>query len=316
MHLNGITHITNSSIGITLFSHETNGSSDLLKEAAFALYQAKVAGRNAIRYFDDEMHAQYTKKSNLESKLRRALAEGELSLVYQPQVDQLGKIIGAEALLRWESEGVQATYPDVFIPMAEEGGFIVPIGEWVLKNACMLLANWANSECTNKLFLSVNLSAKQFKLPNFVEVVESIITSTGANPNLLKFELTESLLLEDMEVVISTMKALRKIGVKFSIDDFGTGYSSLSYVKKLPIDEIKIDKSFVHDVSWDEGDRAIIRSILSLAHSLNLKVVAEGVETLEQRDFLYSEGCFFYQGFFYGKPLTEENFDLLVRSLA
>ncbi len=316
MHLNGITHTTTSSIGITLFSHKTQGSSDLLKEAAFALYQAKAAGRNAIRYFDDEMHTQYTKKSNLEAKLRRALDEEELSLVYQPQVDQSGKIIGAEALLRWDSEGVSATSPDVFIPIAEEGGFIIPIGEWVLQKACSLLALWAKSECTSKLVLSVNISAKQFKLPNFVEVVELIIKSTGANPNLLKLELTESLLLEDLDVVISTMNDLKKIGVKFSIDDFGTGYSSLSYVKRLPIDEIKIDKSFVHDVSWDEGDRAIIRSILSLAHSLNLRVVAEGVETLEQRDYLYSEGCFFYQGYFYGRPLTEENFHLMVRSLA
>lgn len=315
VNLNGITHSTTSSIGITLFSHKTQGTNELLKEADLALYQAKASGRNAIRFFDDEMHTQFAEKTNLEASLRRALDKGELSLAYQPQVDQLGRIIGAEALLRWESSGSDAISPDVFIPIAEEGGLIVPIGEWALQSACSQLASWAQSPSTSDLVLSVNISAKQFRRPNFVEMVRSIVRTTGVNPNLLKLELTESLLLEDVDAVITTMSTLRKIGVKFSIDDFGTGYSSLSYLKKLPLDEIKIDKSFVLDIAWDEGDRAIIRSILSLAQSLKLRVIAEGVETIEQRDYLFAEGCCFYQGYLYGRPLSDENFRLLLKSL-
>jgi len=316
VNLNGITQSTPSSIGITLFSHKTQGINELLKEADLALYQAKAAGRNAIRFFDDEMHTQFVEKTNLEASLRRALDKDELSLAYQPQVDQLGKIIGAEALLRWESNGSDAISPDVFIPIAEEGGLIVPIGEWALKSACSQLVSWANSASTSDLVLSVNISAKQFRRPNFVEMVESTLKDSGANPNLLKLELTESLLLQDVDVVIATMSTLRKIGVKFSIDDFGTGYSSLSYIKRLPLDEIKIDKSFVLDISWDEGDRAIIRSILSLANTLKLRVIAEGVETIEQRNYLFAEGCRFYQGYLYGRPLSDENFRLLVESMA
>jgi diguanylate cyclase (GGDEF)-like protein/PAS domain S-box-containing protein len=315
VYLNGIAHSTTSSIGITLFSHKTQGINELLKEADLALYQAKASGRNAIRFFDNDMHTQFTEKTNLEASLRRALDKGELSLAYQPQVDQVGKIIGAEALLRWNVNGLDSISPDIFIPIAEEGGLIVPIGEWVLQTACTQLASWTNSELTNELVLSVNISAKQFMRSSFADMVELIIQKAGINPNFLKLELTESLLLEDVDSVISTMSALRKIGVKFSIDDFGTGYSSLSYLKKLPLDEIKIDKSFVLDIAWDEGDRAIIRSILSLAQSLKLRVIAEGVETIEQRDYLFAEGCCFYQGYLYGRPLNDKNFRLLVESM-
>ena len=314
LNLNGITHVTTSSIGITIFSNKTQGINELLKEADLALYQAKASGRNSIQFFDDDMHAQFIEKTHLEISLRRALENGELSLAYQAQVDQFGRIVGAEALLRWSTFEHESISPDIFIPIAEDSGLIIPIGEWVLRTACSQLTHWANNEFTKDLVLSVNISAKQFRRPNFAEVVKLIVQATGANPGLLKLELTESLLLEDVDSVISTMKALRNIGVKFSIDDFGTGYSSLSYIKKLPLDEIKIDKSFVCDIAWDEGGRAIIRSILSLAHSLKLRVIAEGVETIEQRDYLFTEGCCFYQGYLYSKPLSDENFQLLIES--
>lgn len=192
----------------------------------------------------------------------------------------------------------------------------MPIGEWVLKSACSQLVSWANSASTSDLVLSVNISAKQFRHPNFVEMVVSTLRDSGANPNLLKLELTESLLLQDVDVVIATMSTLRKIGVKFSIDDFGTGYSSLSYIKKLTLDEIKIDKSFVLDIACDEGDRAIIQSVLSLAKTLKLRVIAEGAETIEHRNYLFAEGCYFYQGYLYGRPLSDENFRLHVESMA
>ena len=314
VNLNGLNLSTTASIGITLFSHKTQGVNELLKEADLALYQAKVSGRNTICFFDDEMHANFTEKTNLEAGLRLALYKGELSLAYQPQVEHSGKIIGAEVLLRWESSSLGPISPDVFIPIAEECGLISAIGEWVLENACSQLVAWAANEFTKDLVLSVNISAKQFRLSNFVEMIKLIVKTTGVNPNLLKLELTESLLLEDADTVISTMHQLRKIGLKISIDDFGTGYSSLNYLKKLPIDEIKIDKSFVLDITWDEGDQAIIRSILSLAQSLKLRVIAEGIEIIEQRDYLFSEGCFFYQGYFFGRPSNEENFRVLVEA--
>jgi len=314
VNLNGITHTTTSSIGITLFCHKTLGVNELLKEADLALYQAKASGRNAIRFYDDAMHAQFTEKTNLESNLRKALERHELNLMYQPQVDDSGKIIGAEALLRWDPDGSDTISPEIFIPVAEEGGLIISIGEWVLQSACSQLLTWSRNALTNQLVMSVNISAKQFRRPNFVEVVESIVKNSGVNPNLLKLELTESLLLEDVEAVISTMTTLRQLGVKFSIDDFGTGYSSLNYLKRLPLDEIKIDKSFVLDITWDEGDRAIIRSILSLAKSLKLRVIAEGVETIEQQTYLLAEGCHFYQGFLYGRPLNGDNFQLLIET--
>ena len=314
VNLNGLNLSTTASIGITLFSHKTQGVNELLKEADLALYQAKISGRNTICFFDDEMHANFTEKTNLEAGLRLALYKGELSLAYQPQVEHSGKIIGAEVLLRWESSSLGPISPDVFIPIAEECGLISAIGEWVLENACSQLVAWAANEFTKDLVLSVNISAKQFRLSNFVEMIKLIVKTTGVNPNLLKLELTESLLLEDADTVISTMHQLRKIGLKISIDDFGTGYSSLNYLKKLPIDEIKIDKSFVLDITWDEGDQAIIRSILSLAQSLKLRVIAEGIEIIEQRDYLFSEGCFFYQGYFFGMPSNEENFRVLVEA--
>lgn len=315
VNLNGIIHTTTASVGITLFSDKTQGTNELLKEADLALYQAKAAGRNTVRFFNDAMHIQFTEKTTMEASLKRAMDKGELSLMYQPQVDQYGHVIGAEALLRWSPVDQDIISPDVFIPIAEEAGLIVSIGDWVLKGACAQLKRWSQNELTKHLVLSVNISAKQFRKANFAQMVEDAVSVAGIDPGLLKLELTESLLLEDVDAVISTMNVLRKLGVKFSMDDFGTGYSSLSYLKRLPLDELKIDKSFVLDIAWDEGDRAIIRSILSLAQTLKLKVVAEGVETIEQRDYLLEEGCCFYQGYLYGKPLSEENFQSLINTL-
>ena len=313
--LNGITHSPTSSIGVTIFSHLTHSTNELLKEADFALYQAKASGRNAIRYFDNAMHDKLTEKIDLEIGLKQALGNNEFHLVYQPQVNQSGKITGAEALLRWRPFKGDLISPEVFIPVAEENGSIIPIGEWALQTACTQLVDWSNNKLTRDLSLSVNISTKQFRRPNFVEMVETILKTSGANPSLLKLELTESLLLENIDSVISTMHALKGIGVKFSLDDFGTGYSSLNYLKRLPLDEIKIDKSFVLDSAWNEGDRAIIRTILSLAESLKLRVVAEGVEVIEQKDFLQAEGCCFFQGHLFSKPLDKDHFQLLIESL-
>jgi len=315
VNLNGILHTTTASIGITLFSDKTQGTNELLKQADLALYQSKAAGRNTIRFFNDAMHIQFTEKITMEASLKRAMDKGELSLMYQPQVDKNGRVVGAEALLRWSPLDLEVIPPDVFIPVAEEAGLITSIGEWALKGACAQLKRWSENDSTKDLALSVNISAKQFRTENFVDMVKAVVSDARINPKLLKLELTESLLLEDVDSVISTMNVLRDLGVKFSMDDFGTGYSSLSYLKRLPLDELKIDKSFVLDIAWDEGDRAIIRSILSLAQTLKLDVVAEGVETIEQRDYLLAEGCSFYQGYLYGKPLSEENFQTLISTL-
>ncbi|QWD89996.1 bifunctional diguanylate cyclase/phosphodiesterase [Polynucleobacter sp. MWH-Braz-FAM2G] len=315
VNLNGIIHTTTSSIGIALFSDKTQGTNELLKEADLALYQAKAAGRNTIQFFNDAMHIRFTEKMTMEASLKRAMDKGELSLMFQPQVDKNGHVVGAEALLRWSPLDNDVIPPDVFIPVAEEAGLITSIGEWALNGACDQLKRWSQNESTSKLALSVNISAKQFRAENFANMVQAAVNSAGINPGLLKLELTESLLLDNVDAVISTMNALRNFGVKFSMDDFGTGYSSLSYLKRLPLDELKIDKSFVLDIAWDEGDRAIIRSILSLAQTLKLRVVAEGVETIEQRDYLLAEGCCFYQGYLYGKPLSEESFQSLLSTL-
>lgn len=304
-----------ASIGVALFSHETKGLNELLKEADLALYEAKGVGRNSVRFFDEVMHTEFAKKINIETTLRQAIDRDELSLVLQPQVNEVGQIIGAEALLRWTASNGDVISPEIFIPIAEESGLIIPIGQWVLQAACSQLLSWSCDEICSQFSLAVNISAKQFRQSNFVVALNELISKSGINPGLLKLELTESLLLDDIDSVIATMKDLRKIGVRFSIDDFGTGYSSLNYLKRLPLDEIKIDRSFVVDVVSNEGDQAIIRSILSLAKSLKLRVIAEGIETVEQKQYLFSEGCYFYQGFLFGKPLSPEDFRLLAHSI-
>ena len=298
------------SIGIALFNDRVQGSDDLLKQSDIAMYQAKKAGRNTLRFFDAQMQKIVTSRAILEGELRKALELKQFQLYYQIQVDSFMQPIGAEALIRWMHPERGLVSPLEFIPIAEETGLIVPIGQWVLETACAQLMAWEQEEQTRQLVLAVNVSAREFLQNDFVTRVQDAIQNNGINPMQLKLELTESLLLEDIEDAIAIMNALNDTGVQFSLDDFGTGYSSLQYLKRLPLDQIKIDQSFVRDLAFDSGDRAIVRTIIAMATSLNLNVIAEGVETEEQLQFLLNKGCTHYQGYLFGKPVPIEQFKL------
>jgi EAL domain-containing protein (putative c-di-GMP-specific phosphodiesterase class I) len=278
------------------------------------MYQAKNAGRNAMRFFDPQMQAAVTHKASLETDIRRGILRGEFLLHFQPQVDAQGRVIGAEALLRWEHPSNGMVSPAAFIPVAEETGQILALGSWVLETACLQLVEWADVTDTESLVLAVNVSSRQFRQPDFAEYVLGLLDYTGANPKRLKLELTESLLAENLEDVIVKMSSLRERGVSFALDDFGTGYSSLSYLKRLPLDQLKIDQSFVQDVLVDANDAAIARTIVALGNSLGLAVIAEGVETTEQRDFLLANECRAYQGYLFSKPLPIAAFEVYVRA--
>ncbi|CAG0938745.1 partial putative signaling protein, partial [Gallionellaceae bacterium] len=296
-------HHGSTSIGITLFHGREVLLDELLQRADLAMYQAKAAGRNTLRFFDPGMQASITARTTMEKELRRAVGENEFVLHAQPQVDATGRCTGVEVLVRWENPNRGLVLPAEFIPLAEETGLILPIGAWVLKEACYQLVAWQHNPATAHLSIAVNVSPKQFRLPNFVEEIHSMIQQSGANPALLKLEITESMLLDDVENVIIKMSALKGIGVSFSLDDFGTGYSSLSYLKRLPLDQVKIDRSFVRDVLIDPNDAAICRAIIALGNSLGLRIIAEGVETVSQWNFLKSEGCAHAQGFLFAKPM-------------
>ncbi len=301
-----------ASIGVTVFRDRSGGADTLFRQADLALYQAKDAGRNAIRFYSPTMQALVDQRAKVEAGLRRALAEEEFLFHLQPQVDLSGAIFGAEVLLRWQPPNQAMIPPGDFIPVAEDSGLIVPISSWVLESACDLLAVWAGNEATRNLRLSINISARQFNEPDFVNEVEAALLRSCVNPSRIMLELTESLLLKNVETSIQTMKALKDLGVGFSIDDFGVGYSSLAYLKRLPLDEIKIDRSFVQDLVEDPDDRAIVQAIISLGHSLGLDVIAEGVETAAQRNFLAAHGCKAYQGYLFSKPVPVHDFQRLL----
>ncbi|WP_298212525.1 EAL domain-containing protein [Acidovorax sp.] len=306
-------HHSTPSIGIALFGQQTVSADELLKQADLAMYQAKAAGRNTQRFFDPDMQAAVSNRSALEADLRRGLQEKELVLYYQPVVDGKGRLLGAEALVRWLHPRRGMVSPAEFIPLAEQTGLILPLGQWVLESACRQLVAWSRSALTRQFFLSVNVSVRQFRQPDFVEQVLGALDATGANPERLKLELTESLLMADVEDIIARMEHLRRYGVSFSLDDFGTGYSSLSYLKRLPLDQLKIDKSFVSDLQTDPNDAAIVRTILALADSLDLGVVAEGVETTGQLEFLQRHGCKAFQGYLFGRPMPPEVLERALR---
>jgi diguanylate cyclase (GGDEF)-like protein/PAS domain S-box-containing protein len=301
------------SIGVTLFNGQEQSSEELLKQADIAMYQAKTSGRNALRFFDPKMQATITARVALEEDLRLAMKEQQFILYYQPQVHHSGQIIGAEVLIRWQHALRGLVSPAEFIPLAEETRLILPIGEWVLKTACAQLKIWEGNEHTRSLQLAVNVSARQFHQTDFVAQVSQILNSDGINPRMLKLELTESLVLDDIEDTIFKMNALRKIGVRFSMDDFGTGYSSLSSLKKLPLDQLKIDQSFVRDISIDMDDAIIVETIIAMAKKLGMEVIAEGVETEVQRAFLERHDCQLYQGYLFSKPVPIEQFELLLK---
>jgi diguanylate cyclase (GGDEF)-like protein len=307
-HFDAIPHHSTPSIGVTLFCGEQTDVEILLKQAELAMYKSKEAGRNALHFFDQDMETKVTRYANMENDLRVAVQQQQFVLHYQPQVaDQ--QLTGVEALVRWQKPDGSMVSPADFIPMAEETGLILPLGLWVMETACRQLAAWASQPERAHLTIAVNVSAHQFRQADFVDQVLEVIKNSGANPHRLKLELTESLLLTNVEEIIEKMIALKLTGVSFSLDDFGTGYSSLSYLKRLPLDQLKIDQSFVRDVLIDPNDAAIARTIITLAQSLSLGVIAEGVETEAQREFLAGAGCHAYQGYLFSKPLRIEDFE-------
>jgi len=303
------------SIGATLFNGHEQGTEELLKQADIAMYQAKKAGRNTLRFFDSKMQDTVNARSVLEEELHKALENQQFELYYQIQVDTSPRPIGAEALIRWIHPERGVVSPLQFIPLAEETGLILPIGQWVLETACAQIKAWQQDALTRDLVLAVNVSPKQFHQTDFVAQVQATVQRHNVKPKLLKLELTESMLLENIEDTIAIMNTLKEMGVQFSLDDFGTGYSSLQYLKQLPLVQLKIDQSFVRDIGTDSSDRALVRTIIAMAHSLNLDVIAEGVETEEQRQFLMSSGCIHHQGFLFGKPIPLDQFETLLKQM-
>ena len=308
-------HHSTPSIGVNLFVDHQGSIEDLLKRADLAMYQAKAAGRNTLRFFEPEMQAAVTARAAMEAGLREALLKGEFLLHYQAQVDKATGLTGVEALVRWRHPQRGLVSPAEFIPLAEETGLILALGQWVLETACAQLAAWAGRPEMAHLTVAVNVSARQFHHKDFVDQVLAVLDHSGAKPQLLKLELTESLLVDDVEDVIAKMTALKVRGVGFSLDDFGTGYSSLSYLKRLPLDQLKIDQGFVRNILVDADDSAIANMVIVLAHSLGLAVIAEGVEIEAQRDFLSRQGCNSYQGYLFSRPLPLDEFEEFAKSV-
>lgn len=302
------------SIGIVLFNNRKQHCNDLLKQADQAMYHAKASGRNTFRFFDPNIQEIAAQRFILQQEMREALQQQQFELYYQLQVDQKNRIEGAEVLIRWMHPKRGIIPPMQFIPLAEESGLIIPLGIWILETACAQLLRWSTTAEMAHLSLSVNVSARQFRSPQFVERLLDIVARTGANPKRLKLELTESTLIAEPDDMIIKMDALQAAGIKLSLDDFGTGYSSLSYLKRLPINELKIDKSFVRDIHTDPDDAAIVVTIIRLAQSMELSVIAEGVETKAQRDWLEGHGCYRYQGYYFGKPVAIDVFNALQHS--
>ena len=311
--LGGAMHHSTTSIGIALFGKNSEGIDEIMKRADLAMYQAKASGRNSLRFYDPDMQAAIMLRVALEADLREAIGKNEFQLYYQTQVDADGCVTGVEALLRWQHPERGFVSPLDFIPLAEETGQILSVGHWVMENACSQLSAWAKRPEMDRLTIAVNVSARQFHHSEFVRQVLDVLEQTGANPQRLKLELTESLLVLDIDDVIEKMSALRAAGVSFALDDFGTGYSSLSYLKRLPLDQLKIDQSFVRDILTDANDAAIAKMIVSLAEAMGLTVIAEGVETEAQRGFLARQGCRAYQGYLFSHPLPIDRFEAFLR---
>ncbi|MBU3900567.1 MAG: EAL domain-containing protein [Gammaproteobacteria bacterium] len=291
-----------ASIGIAMFGDAPTSRDELFKQADLAMYRAKAEGRNTLCFFNPAMQAQVSARTALEADLHQALTRAEFVLYYQPQVDAAGQQFGVEALVRWQHPQRGLVPPLEFIAVAESTGLILPLGRWILMTACRQLATWATNPAQSQWCIAVNVSARQFRQSDFVQTVQQALLQAGANPQRLELELTESLLVDDVEGVIARMSALKALGVRFSLDDFGTGYSSLSMLKRLPLDQLKIDQSFVHDFLGNAQDANIVKSIVTLGASLNLQVIAEGVETVAQRDALLELGCTHFQGYFFGRP--------------
>ncbi|MBY0578326.1 MAG: EAL domain-containing protein [Burkholderiales bacterium] len=305
--------VVSFSIGISMYPDDGQSSEVLIRNADAAMYHAKDAGRNNFQFFSQEMNSEAFERLSMESDLRQALKRNELLLHYQPKIDiHSGGIIGMEALVRWQHPEKGLIPPDKFIPVAEECGLIVSIGEWVLRTACAQCQAWHESGLFTAP-VAVNISALQFRQKNIRDMVASVLQETGLAPHLLELELTESMVMQEAESTIVTLHALKELGVSISIDDFGTGYSSLNYLRYFPVDRLKIDRSFVQDISSDKDDAAITRTIISMGHSLRMKVIAEGVETTDQFALLREQGCDEIQGYYYSKPLSAEDFCSFLR---
>jgi diguanylate cyclase (GGDEF)-like protein/PAS domain S-box-containing protein len=301
------------SIGIALFSEQAISVEELIKQADTAMYAAKAAGRNTLRFFASSMHTSMVIRAALEDDIRNSLDKGQFVLYYQPLVNVKNRLIGVEALIRWIHPERGVIQPDEFIPTAEESGLIVPLGLMILQNACDQLAKWACIPKMAELSIAVNVSAIQFHQPQFVSEVLAELKRSGANPLRLNLELTESVMIYDLKDVFQKMAILKASGIAFSLDDFGTGYSCLSYLKRLPLDRLKIDKSFIQNILDDKDDAAIAQMIIALSQSLGMEVSAEGVENKAQRDCLEGMGCHMYQGYLFGRPLPVKEFEVFAR---
>jgi len=300
---------SSASIGVSLFRSNEITSDELLKRADTAMYQAKNSGRNALRFYDPAMQAKLEARFTLENDLRIALVQNQFKLHYQMQVNERGEIFGAEALIRWQSPNKGLIPPFEFIPLAEETGLIIPIGQWVLETACDQLKVWESNPLTAKLQLSVNVSVRQFHQPNFTELVLKTLIDKKINPTCLKLELTESVVMENIDLAITKMNTLNAAGIHFSMDDFGTGYSSLSYLTQLPLSQLKIDQSFVRNMNVKHVNAVIVQTIIGMAKNLEIEVIAEGVETQQQCDYLKVLGCMLFQGYMFGRPVPVSEFE-------
>ena len=315
-YFNGHQLLSSSSIGVCLYNGTETSIEELVQHAEMAMYQAKSAGRNSIRYFDPVMQHKVTSHAAMENDLRHAIAQQQLHLYYQMQVDVNHRPLGAEALLRWFHPERGLVLPSLFVPIAEESTLILEIGHWVLDTACRQLSIWAESSQKRDLTLAVNVSAKQFAVPDFVDQVANVLKTHKVNPSRLKLELTESVLLEDMAATIQKMHALKALGVTLAMDDFGIGYSSLSYLKQLPLDQLKIDQGFVQGITKDGSDAMLVQTIIDLATNFRLNVIAEGVETQAQLTFLKHHECKAFQGFLFSMALPLNEFERLLHRIA
>lgn len=313
-YLDGYLYHSSASIGISMFRNYEITVDELLKRADIAMYQAKSAGRNTLSFYDPAMQATLEARANLESDLRLAIEESQFKLYYQMQVDHTGKIHGAEVLIRWHHPQKGLIPPLQFIPLAEETGLILSIGQWVMKTACAQIKIWEKDPIASHLQIAVNVSACQFHDPSFVKDVIDMLQSYAIQSDRLKLELTESLVLDNVEEAVIKMQTLREVGVRFSMDDFGTGFSSLSYLTKLPLDQLKIDQTFVRNICVNQRDAVVVQTIIGMANNLGIEVIAEGVELEEQRAFLERHHCNFCQGYLFSKPLPIEEFEAKLKS--